>query len=101
MIQALENTLEKGQSTSSVSPGSLIDWPVLEQKKLFQLYYGGAEKIGVTLTPSFLMQPVKSVSGIRYVSDYDFHNCDLCQREDCPSRQSPFNVELYVKNLAD
>ncbi len=101
MVADLENSLEKGKSTSSISPGSLVDWPVLEQKKLFRLFQGGDERIGVSLTKSCLMQPVKSVSGIRYVSDHDFHNCDLCQRKGCPSRQSPFDPSLYEKSLGD
>ena len=101
MISTLENSLEKGKSTSSISPGSLVDWPVSEQKKLFQLYDGGDEKIGVSLTKSCLMQPVKSVSGIRYISDHTFHNCELCQRKECRDRKRPFDPILYTKTLGD
>ncbi|HIZ76801.1 MAG TPA: MarR family transcriptional regulator [Firmicutes bacterium] len=101
LTEALSNHLAEGGQTSAVNPGSLVDWPVSEQKKLFAVFGENAEKTGVTLTDSCLMFPVKTVSGIRYATDKAFHNCELCQRKNCPNREAPFNKELYLKTLHD
>lgn len=81
---------------SRMNPGSLTDWPLEEQQQLFFLF--GHEKIkealGVSLTPNFLMLPVKSVSGIMFESEKSFHNCQLCPREACPSRKAPYDEAL-------
>lgn len=101
LTEALSNYLPEGGQTSAVNPGSLVDWPVSEQKKLFAVFGKNAEKTGVSLTESCLMFPVKTVSGIRYPTDQAFHNCELCQRKHCPNREAPFNKELYLKTLHD
>ncbi|MEE0775608.1 MAG: MarR family transcriptional regulator [Bacillota bacterium] len=101
LTEALANHLPEGGQTSAVNPGSLIDWPVSEQKKLFAVFGENAEKTGVTLTESCLMFPVKTVSGIRYATDKVFHNCQLCQRKNCPNREAPFSKELYLNTLHD
>ena len=47
---------------AALNPGSLKQWPISEQKKLFEMLGGEAEvkeKIGVTLAESFLMHPTK------------------------------------------
>jgi len=72
---------------SCMNPGSLEDWPISEQKKLFSLFTNTA---GVMLTDSFLMIPVKSSSGIYFSSDKKFVNCELCSRENCPSRRTAY-----------
>ncbi|MDY7010870.1 MAG: vitamin B12 dependent methionine synthase, partial [Planctomycetota bacterium] len=51
---------------SSMSPGSLEDWPITEQEPMFNLLGSAAESIGVRLTDSFLMIPNKSLSGINF-----------------------------------
>ena len=78
------------KKTSTMNPGSLPQWPVNEQKNLFALFAGGEKKIEVELLPSFLMKPVKTVSGIRYESENDFNNCKLCPRQKCPNRSAKF-----------
>ena len=76
---------------SSMSPGSLEDWPITEQPKLFSLF-GDTEKIiGVRLTESLLMIPRKSISGILFPSEENFASCELCPRENCPSRKAPYS----------
>lgn len=67
--QKLENTLTQPGPTIAVDPGDLADWPIYEQKKLFALFDDAAEKVGVTLSDSCLMYPVKSVSGLRYQAE--------------------------------
>lgn len=81
-------------SLSSMSPGSLEDWPIDEQKVLFQLLGDTEKQIGVQLTESMLMIPAKSVSGLYFESDEKFESCQLCPRDKCPGRR-----KLYDKNL--
>ncbi|MDK2896422.1 MAG: hypothetical protein PWP04_542 [Candidatus Atribacteria bacterium] len=79
---------------SSMNPGSLGDWPMEEQRKLFTLLGDTYQKVGVELTESFLMVPMKSISGIFFPTQVDFENCQLCSRSHCPGRRAPFNPEL-------
>ncbi|MGI6330746.1 MAG: vitamin B12 dependent-methionine synthase activation domain-containing protein [Zhaonellaceae bacterium] len=81
--------------TSTMNPGSLDDWPLSEQKNLFALLGNPQEAIGVELSESFLMTPIKSVSGIRFQTDVKFENCQLCSREGCPDRKVPYDKKLY------
>lgn len=94
-IRYLEETHHTGK-TSAMNPGSLADWPITEQQKLFDLLEN-PEMIGVTLTPTYLMVPVKTVSGIRFPTATDYHNCMLCPREDCPGRKAPYDPGLFER----
>lgn len=76
---------------ASMSPGSLPDWPLLEQAKLFALLGDTQEMIGVSLTESMLMVPAKTVSGIFFETDSDYVSCQLCAREKCIGRKAPFD----------
>ena len=51
--------------------------------------------IGVCLLPSYLMIPDISISGILFPSEASYTNCQLCKRENCPGRQTHFDVELW------
>lgn len=82
---------------ATMNPGSLQDWPVSEQRPLFSLFGGAADAIGVALTDSFLMSPVKSVSGVWFETDKGFVNCQLCSREDCPNRRAPHDPHLFSR----
>jgi hypothetical protein len=75
---------------SNMNPGSLEDWPLEEQPKLFSLFGETDHVIGVRLTENHLMLPRKSLSGILFPSEEDFHACRLCAREKCPSRRAPY-----------
>jgi len=79
---------------ANMNPGSLPDWPITEQKPLFDLLGNVEEIIGVQLTDSFLLLPVKTVSGIRFPKESTFENCQLCPREKCPNRKAPYNEEM-------
>jgi hypothetical protein len=81
--------------TSSMSPGSLSDWPIQAQRPLFALLGDITEVLGVRLSDSLLMVPTKSVSGIRFPTEQSFASCQLCPRQSCPSRQAPYDGELY------
>ena len=92
-IKALEASVQEKyhtQNLSAMNPGSLDDWPILEQKNLFRLFEDDAVRIGVTLTESFMMKPLKSLSGIFFASEKGFVNCQLCPLENCPGRRSPY-----------
>ena len=93
-VQHVENYLRKRfglKKISSISPGSLSEWPVTSQVQLFSLF-GDVEKlIGVTLTPSCLMIPNKSVSGIYFETEKDFFSCQLCPRKVCRGRRAQFD----------
>ncbi|MFC1878574.1 hypothetical protein ACFLZW_01550 [Chloroflexota bacterium] len=85
---------------SAMNPGSgeAGVWPIEEQRLLFSLFGGSTaveQAIGVQLLPSYLMTPDMSASGILFPSEKTFFNCQLCQREDCPSRQAPFDAVLW------
>jgi hypothetical protein len=85
------------ETVSTMNPGSLEDWPITEQAKLFTLMEKETTEIGVKLNESFLMKPLKSVSGLSYASGEIFHNCQLCPRRDCPGRRAPFDDGMYEK----
>ncbi len=81
---------------ASLNPGSLELWPISEQKNLFAMLGGEPEvkeKIGVTLAESFLMCPTKSTSGILFLSEKEYENCELCPRLTCPNRRAKFKGE--------
>jgi len=79
---------------SFMSPGSLQEWPIEAQSQLFQLLTDVEGAIGVRLTPSFLMIPTKSVSGIYFQTEVSFFNCQLCQRGQCPGRKARYDENL-------
>lgn len=74
---------------SSMNPGGLEDWPITEQRPLFRILGTASADIGITLTDSYLLLPLKSISGIYFDSAKDFCNCQLCSRESCPGRRAP------------
>ncbi len=82
---------------SRMNPGSLPDWPLSEQRPLFALLGESPARMGVQLKDSFLMTPVKTVSGIWFPTEERFESCQLCQREKCPGRRAPYDPALYDK----
>jgi hypothetical protein len=69
--------------TNRYSPG-YCSWNIREQRGIFDLL--PSEKVGVTLTPSFLMKPIKSVSGIIGIGPGKLlgpYMCDLCDMTNC------------------
>ncbi len=86
---------------SKMNPGSLKDWPLSEQTSLFELLGDVTGKIGVELTRTYLMKPIKSTSGIWFPSEVDYKNCQLCPRQDCPSRKAEYQEGLYQQQYQD
>jgi len=79
---------------SCLGPGQLQDWPLEEQRRLFGLVGDVESAIGVTLNDSFLMLPRKSLSGIYFPTETTFFACQLCPREQCPSRKAGYDEKL-------
>jgi len=79
---------------SYMSPGSLADWPLEEQRPLFSLLKGAEELIGVRLTENLLMIPRKSVSGIFFPTEVSFYSCQLCPRDGCDGRKAAYDEGL-------
>lgn len=76
--------LKSGKGISNrYSPG-YCSWNIREQRGIFDLLHAG--RIGVTLTPSFLMKPIKSVSGIIGIGrgkEPGPYMCDMCNMTNC------------------
>jgi len=79
------------QITRVFSPGS-HHWDISEQEKIFQII--PAEKIGITLTDSYMMYPQKSLSwligfGKKIAMPFQEqkHSCKICLAENCQFRK--------------
>lgn len=99
LFRHLSETYGLGQ-VAVMNPGSLADWPMAQQRPLFDLLGDVEAAIGVRLTPSMLMVPTKSVSGILFPTQEDFASCQLCPREACPNRRMPYEPELFERKYA-
>jgi len=84
---------------SRMAPGSgaATVWPITQQKQLFSIFGNVEELIGVKLTDSMLMIPVKSVSGIFFPTEVKFESCQLCPIERCTGRRAPYDPDLEKK----
>jgi hypothetical protein len=80
-----------------MNPGSLNDWPVSEQPKLFSVFGNVEELIGVRLRNSHLMDPLKSVSGIYFPTEVDFRSCMLCPRHSCIRRRAEYDPHMAAR----
>ena len=81
-----------------MNPGSLPEWPITEQTKLFALLENAEAEIGVTLGDNMFMYPMESSSGLMFETDHDYKNCMVCTRLDCVGRQAPYD-EAMAKDL--
>lgn len=82
---------------STMNPGSLRSWPIVQQKQLFSIFGDVEGLIGVKLTGSYAMVPTKSVSGIYFSTEIQFESCQLCPREVCSERRAPYAPDLAEK----
>ncbi len=85
----------------TLAPGSVIDWHISAQRPLFDLLGEVYEKTGILLEKSFLMRPVKSGSGIMYISEKHFESCSLCAMENCPNRRAKFDKEKFDREYGE
>jgi len=79
---------------SYMSPGSLKDWAIEEQKSLFSILGDVESSIGVRLNKTLVMIPSKSLSGIYFPTEIPFYSCQLCPRKDCSARKAPYDEKL-------
>jgi len=80
-----------------MNPGSLSEWPISQQEPLFSLFGDVEAIVGVRLTESFLMDPVKSVSGVYFPAEIDFKSCMLCTRHPCSKRRADYDPKMAKK----
>jgi hypothetical protein len=85
-----KNLTKKGNIVLGYSPG-YCGWDLSGQKKLFQ--YLNPDEIGISLNESFLMTPLKSVSGVLidgrkeiHVFESSFTFCSFCKNQTCQDR---------------
>lgn len=75
-------------TTVRFSPG-YCDWNIREQAKIFDVLDG--EAAGVSLSPNFLMNPRKSVSGVFGIAPGSSgerpNPCAMCSKESCIARR--------------
>lgn len=75
-------------TTMRFSPG-YCDWNIKEQTKIFDLLDG--EAAGVSLSPNFIMNPRKSVSGVFGIrpgpAETRPNPCTLCSKKSCIARR--------------
>ncbi|NMA94791.1 MAG: hypothetical protein GX974_01975, partial [Clostridiales bacterium] len=68
-----------------------------EQKALFKILGRPDEAIGVKLTDSYLMLPIKSLCGIKFYCSESFINCVFCERENCQNRRTGYDHKAYQR----
>jgi hypothetical protein len=93
-LAELEKTQRAGDETRVLgySPG-YCGWDISGQKQLFR--YLRPESIGITLTESFLMVPLKSVTGVLVAGPLEIHRiersypfCRICKTQACETRMT-------------
>lgn len=87
VAEQLEQSVEARGKVVRYSPG-YCGWHVSGQRRLFE--WLRPEEIGVSLRPSFLMEPLKSISGVLVAGDDRIHRirggfsfCGSCTRQRC------------------
>lgn len=81
--------------TSCISPGVFPDWPIKQQRALFELLGNPQDTIGVQLLKSCMMLPYNSTSGIVFPTEECFEICQLCATDYCLGRSAPYDETLY------
>lgn len=83
-----------------INPGEIDDWPLIQQRQVFQLLEGSIEQMGVQLTEGCMIKPVKSRSGIYFANDDGFETCRLCTQYRCAGRRAAFDAPTLVRMTA-
>ena len=79
--------------TGVLNPGSLPEWPLSEQPKLFRLLGDVTGDIGVTLEKNNFMSPLATSSGLLFETEKDYQNCSYCTNLRCVIRRAPYEPE--------
>jgi hypothetical protein len=99
-VSYLQNHLTERYSLeklTTMNPGELDAWPITQLKPLFSAIGDVETMIGVKLTESCTMVPLKSRAGIFFTTETHFESCQLCLQKRCEARKAPFNPELAKK----
>jgi hypothetical protein len=78
-------------------PGEFADFPIEQEVPLFTLFEDTEKAIGVKLTSTRTIQPVKSGSGMLFYNGPGFESCQLCLQARCPNRRAAYNPALAEK----
>ena len=99
-VSFLERYIAEHHNTGNLSimtPGSLKDWPIEEQRPLFTILGDTVNTIGVHVTESLVMFPTHSISGIMFPTEIRFESCQLCPRKKCSGRRAPYDKDMYER----
>ncbi len=90
-------------SVSEFSPGEPGDgelFGIEEQKPLFQILDPAAASVGVHLSPSLMMVPKKSRSGVLAATRQKYNACAYCPQVRCEGRRMRFLAEYQrIKHM--
>ncbi|MFA5307962.1 MAG: hypothetical protein WC370_00565 [Dehalococcoidales bacterium] len=78
-------------------PGEFADLPIEQQVPLFSLFHDTEKEIGVKLTSTKTIQPIKSGSGIVFSNGSSFESCALCLQPHCSGRRVPYSPKLAAQ----
>ena len=92
LLSTLSGAYQLGK-TGVLNPGSLPEWPLSEQPKLFRLLGDVTGDIGVTLEASNFMTPLATSSGLIFETEQDYQNCSYCTNLGCVIRRAPYDPE--------
>lgn len=96
----LANIIDNQYHTLSkcMTPGSFEGFALDQNYPIFKvLDYGKGTDID--LNSSFIMNPAKSVAGIRFVPKDCKKECAICQKEDCDRRIAAFDKKVFEDTL--
>jgi hypothetical protein len=78
-------------------PGEFADLGIEQQVPLYSLFTDSEKAIGVKLTATKTLQPLKSASSIMFYNGPSFQSCELCLQPKCQGRRAPYNPKLAEK----
>jgi hypothetical protein len=87
------------KEATHLHPGEFADWPIEQQQQLFSLFSDTEKAIGVNLTSTKTIQPIKSGSGILFSNGASFESCQLCLQAKCPGRRAAYSPKLVKQFL--
>ena len=79
--------------TAVLNPGSLPEWPLAEQDKIFRLLGDVTGDTGAVLGVNHFMSPLASSSGLLFETEQDYQNCSYCTNLKCVIRRAPYDPE--------
>ena len=92
MTAALTERYHLGK-TAVLNPGSLPEWPLAEQDKVFRLLGDVTGDTGAVLGENHFMSPLASSSGLLFETEQDYQNCSYCTNFSCVIRRAPYDPE--------